>query len=197
MNDKSKLKPEQFLENAFYFTPDDLDANRAGSSSPKQRKDLQWRMIVMGILFICFLMAFFSSAFLSWQFGINDSRLLFFLSLGGLAGCLGTLNTLIRDGVSLYRGGVEQLTGRIRLNITNDNKYSGEISGRNFKLTKDQFLAFKNGDPYTIYYLPTSKRIVGVEWLRWGEEQDVIETEDQAGTDLAGEAELHARRSGR
>ena len=32
-------------------------------------------------------------------------------------------------------------------------------------INKDVFLAFKNGDPYAIYYAPYSKTLLSAEWL--------------------------------
>jgi hypothetical protein len=35
-----------------------------------------------------------------------------------------------------------------------------------FAINKPIFLAFKNGDPYRIYYAPHSKTLLSAEWLR-------------------------------
>ncbi len=70
--------------------------------------------------------------------------------------------------------------GRIRLVLDeerNNARYLVSVGSLTFVVGKQTFLAFKNGDPYRIYYAPNSKRIVAAEWLR-GEDNLLLDDDD-------------------
>ncbi|MBK8029121.1 MAG: hypothetical protein IPK17_06325 [Chloroflexi bacterium] len=52
------------------------------------------------------------------------------------------------------------------------------LDGRKFKVQHDGFLAFKNGDPYRLYYTPHSHTILSAEWLR--DDDPFVERGDDA-----------------
>ena len=54
---------------------------------------------------------------------------------------------------------------------------SSALAASTFVVSKQVFLAFKNGDPYRVYYAPNSKRIVAAEWLR-GEDNLLLDVDD-------------------
>jgi hypothetical protein len=61
------------------------------------------------------------------------------------------------------------LQGRVNLDMSVNGKSSTlrlTIQDTKFDVKKDVFLAFKNSDPYAIYYAPHSKTILSAEWLR-------------------------------
>ncbi len=41
-----------------------------------------------------------------------------------------------------------------------------KVGSVKFRVKEDAFLAFKNGDPYAIYYTRRSKKLLSAEWLR-------------------------------
>jgi hypothetical protein len=166
-----KYKPEQQLADAIGFTEADLNSNRDGALSMAQRwklhdeggKALRLALaaLVGGLLFAVLLMVFSRSP--------------------GMA----TMNTFIvlgAAGLFLYGGWrwlgysadtktvPAELEGRVKLDA-NDGGRSGvtftiQVEGVTFPVKKNVFLAFKNGDPYRIYYAPRSKKLLSAEWLR-------------------------------
>lgn len=58
--------------------------------------------------------------------------------------------------------------GRVSLNIYEGKNggYSVAIDDIAFHVSSSVFLAFKNNDPYRIYYAPSSKVILSAEALR-------------------------------
>src|SRR5262249_36406955 len=76
------------------------------------------------------------------------------------------LNNLRRDLLSGKAGAVE---GRIALDVAARKEgayYRVAVANQTFGVRKNVFLAFKNGDPYRIYYAPHSKTLLSAEWLR-------------------------------
>ena len=70
----------------------------------------------------------------------------------------------------IRKGEVDVAEGRVILDVigqgNSGNAYSARIENVTFAINKPIFLAFKNGDPYRIYYAPHSKTILSPEWLR-------------------------------
>jgi hypothetical protein len=62
------------------------------------------------------------------------------------------------------------IEGGIQLDVVNHGKggigYKICCQDRCFDVSKDVFLAFKNQEPYLIYYVPYSNTILSAEWLR-------------------------------
>jgi hypothetical protein len=71
----------------------------------------------------------------------------------------------------LRKGEIANIEGRVRLDIADNGRsssYSVAIEKTIFRINKQVFLAFKNGDPYRIYYAPHSMKMLSAEWLRDG-----------------------------
>lgn len=49
---------------------------------------------------------------------------------------------------------------------TGYDQYNLKIGKLNFKIKKFGMLAFKNDEPYAIYYTPRTKILLSAEWLR-------------------------------
>jgi hypothetical protein len=66
-------------------------------------------------------------------------------------------------------GEAQSLEGRIQLDtvsVSSAQQFTVTVEGHKFVVNKPVFLAFKNGDPYVIYYLPRSNTMLSAEWLR-------------------------------
>lgn len=62
-----------------------------------------------------------------------------------------------------------EVEGRIELSMHTTwhaDSYFVRVGSMRFKVTQQEFLVFKNGDPYRIFYAANSKRILSAEWLR-------------------------------
>jgi hypothetical protein len=72
-------------------------------------------------------------------------------------------------GLDVLGGMVRSCEGHIELDILNRGKvthYQVQADDATFRVSKPVFLVFKNNEPYTIYYLPRSKRILSAECMR-------------------------------
>jgi len=72
-------------------------------------------------------------------------------------------------------GLVKHVEGRVRLDMIPPRQTSRTfkppplylaIEDQGWRIDREQFLAFKNGDPYAVYFAPHSRTILSVEWLR-------------------------------
>ncbi len=167
--DKDKVKPGASLMDALNFDETDLDYNRQGEFSPAQQQrlfqrqqlTLTYSIILSGVLLFAILL-------------IPTARqaIIFLFAGMGVAGYF--LFTNGSEWVSLSRdlkqGKVKQVEGRIRLDVEGQGKngvaYSVRIDQEYWKINKDTFLAFKNEDPYIIYFASHSRKILSAEWLR-------------------------------
>lgn len=138
------------------FTLDDLEDNRGGRLSETQRALLRKsiaaekdRSSVGGMLFGLFVGG------------------VVMLLVGLPARLLGALDARKRQR-DAEANEVRQISGRIRLDMK-DKLYTLTViepeQETTFMISKEQFLAFKNGEPYTLYYLPHSRMILAAEWL--------------------------------
>lgn len=167
--EKPKHKPEHRLEETIGFTEEDLVANREGKMSTAQydklRKELRTGVFAAAALVVMGVVAFF------W------------LTLAGPEVCapalvVGAIPTLVAMFLSIRLGQknrdrvlrqVRSVEGRVQLDVTSSGQSSTltiRVEGAKFRVNKATFLAFKNGDPYVIYYTPASKTILSAEWLR-------------------------------
>lgn len=62
-------------------------------------------------------------------------------------------------------GAAASIEGRINLNI-NGRRFSIALDNQRFDLKQEAFLAFKNDDPYRLYFTPRTKILLSAEWLR-------------------------------
>lgn len=154
---KEKQKPSEVLKYALGFSDEDLAANQAGKMSTNQRlrclTKRNWWLFGCVLCILGFLV--------SW-FGSRES--LFFLVVFGVSIVVCLVNAYryykdARDGIA------SSVEGRINLQITS-GRFSIVLDGGKFALKKQTFLAFKNGDPYCLYYSPHNKILLSAEWLR-------------------------------
>lgn len=174
--EKPKHKPEHMLMQAIGFTEEDLDANREGYMSKRQRVILGsnrtfWNtlttfaaILAIPLAFLFSFCSFISAPSSSFKLG---NMALFCLLIAGIIYFMKRKWARVID--DLRTGDVSAIEGRVKLDFAdrgNWSLYSLAISGEIFNVKKSVFLAFKNGDPYRIYYAPHSKTILSAEWLR-------------------------------
>ena len=158
------------LMNAFEFDEPDLELNRHGELSAQQTSLLQRRrtrnLSLVSIGSILFLaIGLYQAAF--GQLSPDDTAALFvilavFLGIGlfrllQLAPAVGKSLQMIEGRVPLGSRG-----GRSR----HRSGYRASVDDWPFRISRQEFFAFKNGDPYRVYYIPGRNTIVSVEWLR-------------------------------
>lgn len=189
MSEKKLKTHADQLATVFNFTDEDLAANRAGKLSERQRLHLRTRIrqrawlaaavyVVIGILLV-FLSSGGWETFAGGLLAISVPPLVVSLLLG---------YEVYRLSKTHNQNEVRQIEGRVALDVkTTSTQYGSQhgfsmtVNDVRFGLKQPQFLAFKNGDPYTIYYTP-NKQIVSVEWLR--DDSPFIEPDDDAEVDI-------------
>ncbi|MBN8638752.1 MAG: hypothetical protein J0M07_25785 [Anaerolineae bacterium] len=170
MPDDIKIKKyEEVLMAALDFDEDDLAANERGSYSERQiatlhhQRSRQLRRTVLMCAVVIVMAAFVAFV---WPLAAIPMLLLVLLFLlmatlnGGQA-----LRRLARD----VRDSVAAVEGRIELDARsaeNGGDYFVQMDAYKFKVQREAFFAFKNRDPYRLYYAPNTKTILSVEWLR-------------------------------
>jgi len=177
MTEKQKSKPEHMLMEAIGFTEEDLAANREGYFTKRQRtrlsaKQSSWIILAFLIAVVGLFLAMFAVVD-GVRTDATTARTvgLIFADLVVVAGLLSYIwlnwrryNTDLRDTE------LRTVEGRVLLDVSHQgnsgNYYTVHVEDINFSINKPIFLAFKNGDPYHIYYAPHSKTILSAEWLR-------------------------------
>lgn len=168
-------KYEDRLMEALAFDEGDVEANRAGyfSEAQKARLNRDRRSQALGEMFLLVLslvgivlvlgavnLAYLTPPILAVLVGIGA----FFLGLAALIWARSS-----RTRADLRENRVAEAEGRVDL-VVNSGQYAANyflrVGDIRFTVKQNAFLAFKNGDPYRIYYTPRSKRILSVEWLR-------------------------------
>ena len=174
---KSKSRSlETDLMAALNFTEADLDANRDGQLSEEQRarlygKRIYWLLAIAGVVVLVFLVNL-PGVFVI--FGSDDypppADILIFTGL--IMGCIGILAVLYtRSGLraiaaDLQEKTVEAVQGQIKLEPFGEGSIMLRVLDRVFSVSDRTGFAFKNGDPYCLYYAPHSKTLLSAEWLR-------------------------------
>jgi hypothetical protein len=180
MIEKSKSKgksqavqDETALMWAIGFTPMDLAVNQDGILSDYQRKKFRiLRRKNLLSLLSCVLVAIAVLALRQvWVSPVNSLCLLIPILLCGLI-ALGAIINIYKYHRDVTQNRVDAVQGRINLNIMDKTRYTTytmNVQNQRWVVEKDILLAFKNGDPYAIYYAPHSKIILSAEWLREGD----------------------------
>jgi hypothetical protein len=165
-----KGKPKHVLEAALGFDLDDIEANAHGQITPPQRTRLK-RDFAMWLLSNLVLTVIFVLNFRTFQTttdnGAIGSAVLIFVFAGGFL--IWTLIHWVRLVLDLVANKAQAVQGTIRLDVVNRGKgvaYTIGVEGFRVGISKNIFLAFKNNEPYVIYYTPYAKRILSAEWLR-------------------------------
>ena len=164
-------KHEERLMAVLAFDEDDLEANRTGHFSQQQvarfrskRKKEFWSAAVMSSLLLGFL--FFMADILPTE-NFLLSLIAGLLALGTMWFAYGLI--IFRLGADLKEDHVLSTEGRIELSQEDKNNEVNSfitIGGLRFPVNRKTLLAFKNGDPYAIYYTRRSKKLLSAEWLR-------------------------------
>jgi hypothetical protein len=185
-DDKSKRKRGYWqgraLAETLYFTDGDLESNAEGEITDHQMRRLQTRLmmrLVAGGFFVVLIVAptliLPSRAVVIYPaVGPNPVWLVIGLVMLFMAFTFGMqIVNLWRD---LRERRAEAVEGPAMLDIhysrarsagmvtvySNRGRpgYTVSVGGLNFRVDKHAFLAFKNGDPYVIYYAPHSKLLL-------------------------------------
>lgn len=175
---KAPEKPKKYedrLMDVFSFDEDDLDANQAGQFSRRQLDRLNSRrnsaryggalLGLLGLMTIAIVLPAIAAAD-GLSAGILGTPLLIGIILAGIwFGLAARARKLTAD---LHENRAAEIEGRVELVVGGGRyaSYSLRVDKLRFPLKQKAFLAFKNGDPYRIYYAPHSKKILSVEWLR-------------------------------
>lgn len=169
MPDDIKLKKyEEVLMTALAFSEEDLATNEVGALSPHQVLDFQQRRNVQAVIAGLYAIVFAFIGLMMVTAPRSVGPMLFLALLFSLlVFWIGRVAPWQLN--SDLQAGVQSAEGRIELEVRsaeNGTAYFVKLDDRKFKVKKPAFLAFKNGDPYRIYYAPHSQTILSVDWLR-------------------------------
>ncbi|MEZ4669305.1 MAG: hypothetical protein R3E39_15475 [Anaerolineae bacterium] len=164
MEKPKKLKPSDVLMDAIGFHKEDLTLNQLGKLSNHQkqailRKRNIW-LVVLAIWCPVFIIVLIASLRAGLPIGREIGPLILVVLLGLFCG-----SEVLVIHNDAKNGRAKRVKGPITLSI-NNNHFQMTIDKQEFIVKKHIFLAFKNGDPYRIYYNPRDNRILSAEWLR-------------------------------
>jgi hypothetical protein len=182
-------KYEDQLMRVLRFDEDDLEANRAGTLSTRQVADLkaERRSQIFWLVFFSLLYLGVVSLILM-RSNLNSPLALSLIGavvvgIGvvgiGVAG-FGYVTRIKPLGKDIRENKALAVDGRADLSLKRQGsqiKYALAVGKLRFPIQKDEFLSFKNRDPYCVYYTPHSKRILSVEWLH--DDQPFVTDEDE------------------
>ena len=184
---KAKKYEERLME-TFDFSEDDLDVNRMGQLSRRQAVRLNKQrqtqvlgatgILIVGIFTVLVIFGVVSAARMTYQALSTLAGLsLFFLLPSWII--WSRASKLIND---LQRNRVAIIEGLVDLSVqgVQTANYLLHVGDTSFTVKQKMFLAFKNGDPYRIYYTPHSQQILSVEWLRENDDNLLDEGESRA-----------------
>jgi hypothetical protein len=157
--EKSKRKPEDLLMETIGFTEDELKLNQEGYISEHQYNVLYERrnLWLIGILLLgCVLII------LLFGIGFNFPHILVGVGVFYCSQKWLMINSDLRQRRSL------SIEGRVSLDVGGGKgqSYTLMVENEQFAVNKNVFLAFKNGDPYRLFYTPYSKHLLSANWLR-------------------------------
>lgn len=172
---KSKSKnsaalSEEELMWAVGFTPVDVAANQDGVLSDDQLQNFrdQRRKAASAVVLMVLLAVGALALGQNLRSAVDGICLLIpsivFLVIG--ASAFLEARTCHRD---IRANQVDAVQGRVQLDIASKGKnvtYVIVLQHRVWSVKKQVFFAFKNGDPYVIYFTPRSNKILSAEWLR-------------------------------
>ena len=181
VKEKPKKYEERLME-SIGFDEDDLDANKAGHFTQKQidklaaaqKKTLKAAIIftlLIGVI-LCFLALGVSLS------AVPKPLLIVALPLGAIFAAL--VFHIYRLRTDVHEDDICSVEGRIDLSlqpVQNTANYFLLVEGVRLHIGQKAFLAFKNGDPYCIYYSRHAKKLLSAEWLRDGNDNLLTTTE--------------------
>ena len=174
MVEKGKHAPvseQDLLMEALRFTAEDLEANRAGRLGPGNVARLNgsrltnvWLAVISGI--VCGVLGLVGLAANSIStVCLAQAGFFVVFSLGVLIYNWWKARKLAGD---LNRGQVEAIQGIVTLVAASTGRssiYRLGIGDEQFTVKAKVYNAFKNRDPYVIYYVPSSRNLVSAEPL--------------------------------
>lgn len=167
--------PTQLLMDTLHFNEDDLEANRNGELSESQRTQLDYylnkfiegrKALIIGGAVIAIIAVANTFFFRSSTF----TNMLFIVGLV-LLGSLWFVNRQVTNTQNgLQQGRINSIQGVISLDLkANDNPtYYVNCGALRFTICKDVFLAFKNNEPYVLYYVPWNNKLLSAEIMSDG-----------------------------
>ncbi len=170
---KRKLKNEadstqEDLMWAIGFTPTDLETNQEGVLSDHQRRKFQserrtsvLNAAALGVLIIAVFVLMHK-----WDSMTGIVLLLPIFGCGWLA--LVSITRALDCHNDIKHNQADSVQGRVSLDISDKGYYMIQLQQKVWPVKKTIFLAFKNGDPYAIYFAPRTNKILSAEWLRVG-----------------------------
>jgi hypothetical protein len=171
---KLKTGAAYTLEESLHFDYDDLTENARGVLSERQQETLnqkrkQWLLIFSGLSIFFGVLAI--QAVGQWMtFAYKYDVYCIYIAVGAVGLFLIYMAYAKWNGYTqALQLPLETVEGMVELDVVTGNKslrYSLAVGDVQFYVEKPIFLAFKNGDPYRIYYAPAAKIIVSAEWLR-------------------------------
>lgn len=186
-----KQKAGLSVMRALKLSEDDLDANQGGKLGKSQQNRLAQQRLGFGVTFILF-MGLFLAAFYATLISLNlVPDFIFPLLIAGLfaAGMYQTGRKVYDLHHDLQTGDIATIEGRVELMLNETYTQYGKISQHHmrigqmkFPIDKNVLMAFKNDEPYQVYYAPHSKVLLGAEWLR--EDNPFLPEEDESATML-------------
>ncbi len=192
-------KYEERLMDTLGFDEDDLDANQSGHFSAAQRTKFaaEQRRIATFIAADLLVGAAWIGAAQFFWLAAATLPLLFYILMPLFA------VVLLGYGIKIFRlwrdvqeDQVLSAEGRIDLSMyaqtTNNLDCKIKVGEVTFPVKRDTFLAFKNGDPYAVYYTRRSKKLISAEWLRGDDNllspDEIAALEDEPDDEIAPEA---------
>jgi hypothetical protein len=170
--EKPKKYEERLME-SIGFDEDDLEANRAGHFTQKQIDKFaaaQKKTLNAAIFFTLLIGAVLVFLALGVSLSITALRPLLIIATLPLSLIFAALIFHIhRLRTDVHDDDIGSVEGRIDLSlqpVQNTANYFLRVEGVRLHIGKNAFLAFKNGDPYCIYYSRRAKKLLSAEWLR-------------------------------
>lgn len=167
------------LSTALRFTEADLAANQQGFITDDQTARLRMlrgrpgSILVIIILVLSVVLLGIASSLVTTYFQFQSVYCsAIFLLIGGVIGQIALIQSLppaLRIGRDIRERRIASIEGRIQIEFhsrNNGTSYYARMNGKRFEIDKKTFLAFKNDDPYRLYYAPRSKVLLSAEWLR-------------------------------
>ena len=176
--EKRKYTYGNELMEALRFTPEDLAFNQEGLLSETQRQYLfiQDRWIRIGLIIVSMIAL---TAFAVWDVSFSTKLKILFVPGVIIFPIWQKIYGLWERYAGYMRSPyAEVVEGIIQLDIDDRNRmfqFKLRVQNMRFSLAKREFLAFKNREPYRIYYTPGYNRILSAEHLLESIEQSLDE----------------------
>lgn len=156
------------LMRALKFNPDDLVENRAGKLSESQLRRLQYgkrTFALIAIVAIC-LYGFIGAAITSVTQGLVDV-IVWVVAVPICAYMLSVAFDSMSRHNRVLEEGVNTTRGSVRCEVIRDGErrpvFLIKLEKLDLIVPGKAYLCFRNGEAYSLYYLPQDKRVVSAE----------------------------------